>query len=190
MRRPGGRRPALELLAQLDPQTGLRSRRELEQSLTEALSAARRHDQELSLVLIEIDNFRALDDTDGDRRGAQLLEQLVNQLQIGLRAQDIVGRWAGEEFLVILPRTGEAGATGAAERLRSRISELRFDAGRARGPAMTVTVGVAQWGGESLEDLIDRVQSALSDGRSSGGNVVSRADPRSRRAAAERVETS
>lgn len=141
-------------------------------------------------MLIEIDHFKALNDTHGHRTGDQLLEKLANQLQIGLRAEDIVGRWAGEAFLVILPRTGGLRATEAAGRLSSRISELRFDAGRARGLAMTVTVGVAQWGGESLDDLIDRAESALSAGRSSGGNVVSHADPRSRRAAGERVETS
>lgn len=178
----------LEQLAHIDPLTGLKNRRALEGSLEDALSAARRHEQELSLLLIDVDRFKALNDTHGHRTGDEVLRHVSDVLYGAMRAEDVIGRWGGEEFLVILPRTDGSGAIESAERLRSLIFEVRMDAGNARDLALTVTVGVAQWGGESAEDLMDRADAALYTGKASGRNVVRSADPRSRRAAGDLIE--
>lgn len=178
----------LEQLAHIDPLTGLKNRRALEKSLEEALSAARRHEQELSLLLIDVDHFKALNDTHGHRAGDEVLRRLSDVLYGAMRAEDVIGRWGGEEFLVILPRTDGPGAIESAERLRSLMFELRVDAGKARDLALTVTVGVAQWGGESPEDLMDRADAALYAGKASGRNVVRSADLRSRRAVGDLIE--
>jgi diguanylate cyclase (GGDEF)-like protein len=165
----------------------LKDRLELEESLRETLDAARLHHQELSLLLIEVDRFKVLRDSHGHRTGAEVLRQLGHVLHRALRAEDMIGRWEGHEFLVILPRTGGVGAAKSAERLRSRIAVSRVDAEDARSVSLTVTVGLAQWGGESQQDLIRRAETALSAGKASGGNVVSSADPRSLRAAGKMV---
>jgi diguanylate cyclase (GGDEF)-like protein len=163
------------------------SRRELEESLRETLDAARLHDQELSLLLIEVDRFKDLHNSHGHRTGEEVLRQSGHAVHRALRAEDMVGRWEGQQFLVILPRTGEVGAAKSAERLRSRIAASRVDAEATRSVSLTVTVGLAQWGGESQQDLIRRAETALSAGKASGGNVVSSADPRSLRAAGKMV---
>jgi two-component system, cell cycle response regulator len=178
MPRPGARRADAR---------ELKNRLEIEESLRETLDAARLHAQELSLLLIEADRFKHLHDSDGHRTGEEVLRQLGQALQRALRAEDMVRRWEGQEFLVILPRTGAVGAAKSAERLRSGVAALRVDAEAARRVSLTVTVGLAQWGGESQQDLIRRAETALSAGKASGGNVVSSADPRSLRAAGKMI---
>lgn len=167
--------------------TELKTRRELQACLNEAVSAARLHDQDLSLLLLGVDRFQDLTGTHGPRTGEEVLRKLGHELQRALRATDTFGGWEGAAFLVILPRTGGAGAVKSAERLRSRIAELRSDVEDQLGLSLTVTVGVAQWGGESQEDLIRRAETALSAGKASGGNSLSSADPRSLRAADKMV---
>jgi diguanylate cyclase (GGDEF)-like protein len=174
----------LERLAHIDSLTELKNRRALEEALVESLSAARRHDHELSLMMIDVDHFKDLNDTHGHRTGDEVLRRVARELDDTRRGEDVIGRWGGEEFLIILPRTDEAGAVQVAERLRSLVSGLRIDAKQARGLGLTVTVGVAQWGGESCEELLDRADAALYAGKAAGRNVVRRADPRSRRAVA------
>jgi diguanylate cyclase (GGDEF)-like protein len=177
----------LERLAHVDSLTELKNRRALEESIEEALSAAKRHDHELSVLLVDIDRFKALNDTHGHRTGDEVLREVARELDDARRGEDVIGRWGGEEFLLILPGTDEAGARRVAERLRTHVSNLRVDVRKARGLALTVTVGVAQWGGESSEELIDRADAALYAGKAAGRDVVCCADPRSRRAAASLV---
>jgi diguanylate cyclase (GGDEF)-like protein len=179
----------LAQLAHVDPLTGLKNRRALEESLQEALSDSRRHDQELSLLLIDVDHFKELNDTHGHRTGDEVLRQVAQGLHGDMRAADVIGRWGGEEFLVILPRTDGVGALESAERLRSLVSGMRMSVGETEGLALTVTVGMAQWGGEGAEDLIDRADAALYAGKAAGRNVVRAADPRSRRTAGDLIQT-
>jgi diguanylate cyclase (GGDEF)-like protein len=167
----------LERIAHLDALTEVRNRRALQESLDAALSAARRHEQDLSVLLIDIDHFKQLNDAVGHRNGDIVLRQVAQTLQQALRAEDLIGRWGGEEFLVIMPGADDHGARWLAERLCLLISELSANFGDGDTRALTVTVGVARWGGESAEDLVDRADAALYGGKAAGRNTVSVAGP-------------
>jgi diguanylate cyclase (GGDEF)-like protein len=167
----------LERIAHLDALTEVRNRRALQESLDATLSAARRHEQDLSVLLIDIDHFKQLNDAVGHRNGDIVLRQVAQTLQQTLRIEDLIGRWGGEEFLVIMPGTDDHGARWVAERLCLLISELSANFGHGDTRPLTVTIGVAQWAGESAEDLVDRADAALYAGKAAGRNTVSVAGP-------------
>jgi len=161
----------LERLARVDPLTGLSNRRHIEETLTSALSAARRHDSALAVLLIDIDHFKRVNDTWGHQAGDAVLAGTGRTIQMALRTEDTVGRWGGEEFLAILPRTDAAGAVIIAERLRAHVA--------AAGPAnadvpaaVTVTVGAAVWESGAMDDLISRADRALYAGKTGGRDTV------------------
>src|SRR5206468_1484395 len=94
---------ALEQLAATDPLTGLANRRGCEQAITSEVSRAKRERKPLSCILIDIDRFKQVNDTFGHQAGDQVLRELSALLRRSVRAYDIVSRWGGEEFLLILP---------------------------------------------------------------------------------------
>ena len=134
-----GRREQLTLLngelarlAAVDPLTGLRNRRAIEEYLHDAISAARRHDLALSLLVIDIDHFKHVNDTLGHRSGDAVLAHTARVLDGALRTEDAIGRWGGEEFLVVLTSTDEDGAVRATERLRDALAQRPARGGAAR----------------------------------------------------------
>jgi diguanylate cyclase (GGDEF)-like protein len=167
----------LERIAHLDALTEVKNRHALQESLDVTLSAARRHQQDLSVLLIDIDHFKLLNDAVGHRNGDLVLGQVAQTLRQTLRTEDLIGRWGGEEFLLIMPGTDVRGAEWVAERLRVLVCELKANFGDGDTRALTVTVGVAQWAGESAEDLVDRADAALYAGKANGRNTVSVAGP-------------
>jgi diguanylate cyclase (GGDEF)-like protein len=173
----GGRRQMrqlnaeLERIAHTDELTGLRNRRAIEKTLEHTLSAARRHEQSFAVLMIDVDHFKRINDTLGHHGGDQVLIGVAGALSDSLRTEDVIGRWGGEEFLVVLPFTGEQGAARSAERLRKAVARRRNET-PGSGPDVTVTVGLAQWSGESCDDLIARADAALYAGKAAGRNVV------------------
>ena len=99
----------LELTARVDVLTGLPNRRHIEEALTGHISATRRHGTPLSILLIDIDHFKAVNDTHGHLAGDQVLRTVAHSLRNSLRLEDLLGRWGGEEFLAVLPATARAG---------------------------------------------------------------------------------
>jgi len=160
----------LERIAHTDELTGLRNRRSIEKALANTLSAARRHEQSFAVLMIDVDHFKRVNDTLGHHGGDQVLIEVSRALSESLRTEDVIGRWGGEEFLVVLPYTGEAGAARSAERLRKSVARRTETTGS--GPDVTVTVGLAQWSGETCDDLIARADAALYAGKAAGRNVV------------------
>ncbi|MEN3111585.1 diguanylate cyclase [Uliginosibacterium paludis] len=164
---------ALQLLAQEDPLTGIANRRHfqvLAQSLLEHLS---RYPDALSLVLIDLDHFKLVNDRYGHHAGDQVLVRTTERLRQTLRRPDIPGRWGGEEFIVLLPHTGAEDALQVAERLRLALAEapLHCDAGVI---SVTLSAGVTlHRPGESLDSLIARADTALYAAKESGRNRVS-----------------
>ncbi len=128
----------LSELATLDPLTGLLNRRALDERLVQETARARRHNHPLSLLLLDVDRFKALNDTLGHVAGDAALREVALALQLHVRLSDIVARFGGEEFVVIAPHTPPAGATVLGERLRGAIEQIN-----AVG-TVTVSVGIAQ----------------------------------------------
>ena len=161
----------LEAMAYHDELTGLANRRFAVRQLHALLSRARRHDQELSVVLLDVDRFKALNDRYGHGAGDEVLRGLADRLRSRVREEDVVARFGGEEFLVILPDTGATGAATAAEDLRAAVAARPFPAGRT-AHGLTVSAGWATWCGESLERLIARADRGLYAAKEAGRDCV------------------
>lgn len=132
----------MEALASIDALTGAANRRHfLEQSRRELRRAARNGDS-TSVLLFDLDHFKRINDTFGHEQGDRVLRAVVDGLKGALRAADLVGRLGGEEFAVLLPQTGGAGAVEAAERVRAAVASVRVPAG-GNFPWVSASVGVA-----------------------------------------------
>ena len=161
----------LEHLARVDVLTDLSNRRNIEETLLGALSAARRRKTNLAVLLIDIDHFKRVNDTRGHQAGDAVLIATGQALRMALRTEDSVGRWGGEEFLVVLPNTDAAGALVIAERLRAHTGKPQPGNADPRD-AITVTIGAAAWQSGGMDDLISRADHALYAGKAAGRNNV------------------
>lgn len=164
----------LERLATFDALTGALSRYAVRQIIASDMERARRHERALSVLLLDIDHFKAINDHDGHAAGDAVLTALAQTMQEALRVSDTFGRWGGEEFLVVLPETDKAHAGETAERLRQDTErmEVIHDHEKIR---ITVSIGVAEYGpdGDTWEALYRSVDRALYRAKQSGRNQVS-----------------
>jgi diguanylate cyclase (GGDEF)-like protein len=157
-------------LARTDELTGLHNRRSFNELFVLALSSARRHGQPLSLISIDLDHFKAVNDTYGHSVGDLVLKDFSALLQAMVREEDVAVRWGGEEFIILLSHTASGAATALAERIRHSFEQ---SPGRASSLMMTASFGVAQLqDGENENDLIKRADQALYDAKHGGRNRV------------------
>jgi diguanylate cyclase (GGDEF)-like protein len=161
----------LQHLARVDVLTGLSNRRAIEETLLAALSAARRHQSNLAILLIDIDHFKRINDTQGHQAGDAVLTATGQALEMALRTEDSVGRWGGEEFLAVLPNTDTQGALIIAERLRAHAAQPGPGNADPRD-VITITIGAASWQSGGIDELISRADHALYAGKSAGRNNV------------------
>jgi two-component system cell cycle response regulator len=161
----------LEDLAYRDELTELPNRRGSSRQLEVLISRARRHGQQLALLLIDADRFKAVNDDHGHAAGDVVLREVAHRLRERMRREDLVGRWGGEEFVVALPETTPDAAAAVAESLRAAIGETSIE---AHGAALrvTVSIGVAAWTGEDVEDIVDRADRALYAAKAAGRDRV------------------
>ena len=168
----------LETMAMSDPLTGLANRRAVEAALARDLARADRERTWISVVALDVDHFKRVNDTHGHAGGDLVLVALGELLRTALRAGDLAGRMGGEEFLTILPDTDPEGAAVAAERLRSRIAAQRLTLPGGE-LAFTSSLGVASLRGpgclRSATALVERADAALYEAKRSGRNRVVRA---------------
>lgn len=158
----------LEQLAVTDGLTGLYNHRFVMERLEEEAAGAERYRRDLSLVMLDIDHFKKLNDTYGHRRGDEALRTAAETIKASVRASDVVGRYGGEEFLVLLPNTSLDAARAAAEKMRRAIESLRFG---AEGMRTTVSAGVAEYRrGEGVEAALTRADGALYEAKRAGRN--------------------
>jgi len=164
---------ALERLAYYDTLTGLLNRRAILEKLDEWLVHARRYDDRLSVVMVDLDNFKQVNDSLGHRTGDRVLSDVANMMRRSLRRTDFCGRYGGEEFLIILPHTDAAGAAVMAERMRSAVEGTPMHAPRAKKFGVTASFGVAEWcDGDSEDLLVGRADAALYKAKEHGRNRV------------------
>jgi two-component system cell cycle response regulator len=167
----------LEALAHTDPLTQVLNRRALTLRLTSELDRARRYNSVLTLLMIDLDHFKRVNDTFGHLTGDDALREVAALLQHAVRSVDVVARYGGEEFVVVLPETAEAGAVAFAERIRERIEAHDFAVAGAPGPGMrlTASIGVATFPSprvDSAEDLFMQADAALYRAKAEGRNRV------------------
>lgn len=158
-------------LASVDELTGLKNRRRVAESLEEALLRAERYSEPLCVALMDIDHFKRVNDEYGHNVGDTVLRQVACVLRGSVRNVDVVGRWGGEEFLVLLPQASEMGGRVVAERLRARLAAASPP---RPGPAtVTASIGVACYrDGMTGEMLVDRADQALYRAKARGRNRV------------------
>ncbi len=163
-----------EVLATIDPLTGCLNRRALVESLEQELDRARRYEFPVTVLMIDLDRFKAINDTRGHLVGDAVLRQLGELLRREARSVDLVARYGGEEFVIVLPNTGSPGGLTFAERLRARIAGHDF-ATDLEPLSLTVSIGVATFpavGGESVEALLAAADQALYRAKHEGRNLV------------------
>lgn len=165
----------VERLTLTDPLTELPNRRHFDAFLRQELEKVVRYQEPLSLLLLDLDHFKAINDTHGHLQGDEVLRRVANTLAAHIRGADAVARWGGEEFAVLAPKIALSAALELAERLRQAVSETELPQGI---PAVTASIGVAEWvSGESAEGLLARVDRALYRAKETGRNRVSPTAP-------------
>jgi two-component system cell cycle response regulator len=165
----------LEALAHTDPLTHLLNRRALTIRLVAELERVRRYNSPLTMLMIDLDHFKTVNDTYGHLVGDDVLRGISTILQRSVRSVDMVARYGGEEFVIVLPETGEQGAVAFAERLRERVEQHKFEAARVTPVKITVSIGVSSFPAphvESAEDLFARADAALYRAKERGRNKV------------------
>ncbi len=160
---------ALEQLAIRDKLTGLYNRRKLDESFAVEVTRAQRYNRPLSVIMLDIDHFKAINDTHGHPVGDAVLTETSKRLLAALRTSDIAGRWGGEEFLIICPETPLDTAVQLAERLRHDYEACDFPAaGR-----LTASFGVSAFREGCLaSDILFRADEALYRAKNGGRNRV------------------
>ena len=134
---------ALEQLATRDGLTGLANRRCFDDTLHAEWERALRQQQALSLLMVDVDNFKQYNDTNGHLGGDKCLQLIASTVASEMRANDLLARYGGEEFGVILPNQSLSGAAIVADRIRSRVEQLRLPNQKTAGQLITVSIGVA-----------------------------------------------
>lgn len=162
----------LKQLATTDPLTGTWNRRHFQQVIAAEIKQALRYGQQLSLLLFDLDHFKSINDRHGHQVGDQVLVALTRLLQRNLRSTDVLARWGGEEFAVVMPHCGANEAASLAEKLRALIAGWEFtDVG-----CVTVSCGLAEYQPpETLDSWLKRADDALYAAKSSGRNLLCQA---------------
>lgn len=157
----------LEQLAVTDKLTGAWNRRKFEQLADAAIEAAARYQQPLSLLMVDIDHFKKVNDRYGHQTGDQVLMALVRLIQQNIRTTDSVSRWGGEEFVIMLPHTAAENAVKLAEKVRLLVAAHAFPL----DGTITVSLGAAEISpGDTLDTLVKKADDALYTAKAEGRN--------------------
>lgn len=159
----------LQLVASTDQLTSAWNRRYFNRIINTERARAARSGQPLSLILVDIDHFKEINDNYGHLVGDEVLVEVANTLQQSLRATDYLVRWGGEEFAILVPELDEAAGVMLAERLREEIALMAF----SNGIRLTISAGVAQLTEHDvLTKWVSRVDNALYAAKNGGRNCV------------------
>lgn len=155
-----------------DPLTRIMNRRGITVGLLDAMAQAERYRAPLTVAMADIDLLKEINATYGRESGDRVLKDLAAILSDALRMPDKVGRYGGEEFLILLPHTGLAQGRKIVDRIRASVSKWDFDLG-SRKIRLTISIGVTQFkSGEDLEQLMSHASKALNEAKLGGRNMV------------------
>ncbi len=169
----------MEALATRDDLTGILNRRTLMELGAHALAAAARAGRPVCVLMLDLDHFKDVNDRHGHAAGDRMLADIAETISGGLRDSDILGRYGGEEFCIVLPDTTATGALLIASRIRNAIGGRSYVLGKAAGQ-MTASIGVAAASGaptESIDSLVDWADRALYRAKGNGRNRVELCSP-------------
>ncbi len=163
----------LEETANRDELTGLYNRRKMDEILSREIAFSKRYEEPLSLMMMDIDYFKSVNDSYGHHAGDHYLVELAKVLREEVRLVDYVGRWGGEEFLILLPKTNVEQAKGLAERLRYAVEVMQIESGRGL-ISRTVSIGIAsaQSGKMDVDEIIRQADEAMYRAKQESGNCV------------------
>lgn len=165
-----------ERMAERDPLTGLHNRRGFNEQAAAIWSTAVRNQRPLSLIMLDLDHFKTINDLHGHATGDKALKLTADMLAQNCRGGDVLGRWGGEEFLLLLPETGISEAQALAERLRMEIQTLGLAESHMK-LALSASFGVIERSSQGqLEQLINQADRLLYVAKHSGRNRVCRED--------------
>ena len=158
-------------LAVTDGLTGISNRPSVEKSLQIEFERSKRYNSPLSLILLDVDHFKDVNDTYGHQKGDEILIAFASLLKKACRANDIAARYGGEEFVMVLPQSNAQGAFKIAERVREEMMKISFT-GNESNFAVTVSCGVAEFNKdyESINKLITVADRALYEAKNGGRN--------------------
>lgn len=167
IRRVETERAVIQRQAETDQLTGIYNRRHFETSLDQEIERARRYSSTLSLLMIDVDNFKQLNDRHGHLVGDRLLYQLTRECESCLRASDVFCRYGGDEFAIIAPETPGPAAIALARRMRQNIGSMGLDDSSG---ALAISIGIAVWeeSFKTKDDIIAAADSALYQAKSAG----------------------
>jgi len=168
-------REKIETMTFVDELTGVYNYRYLEQRLSEELQRSKRHNCPLSVVYIDLDHFKLINDTFGHEAGNTVLQRVSQAARSGARGEDFVGRLGGDEFLLVLPQTDTAGALIAAERIKKKLDAMElYAANGERIDVVSFSMGIASYPGnaQSRDELIRAADEAMYRAKKSGGDRV------------------
>jgi diguanylate cyclase (GGDEF)-like protein len=163
-----------ERLSQTDDLTKLHNARFLRQYLTGEVKRARRYNSQVSAMFLDLDDFKAVNDQHGHLAGSHVLMEVAAVILSSVRDTDVVARYGGDEFVVVLPETGEEPAARVAERVRERISAHTFTGGRSLRLRLTASFGVACFPAHasSPQQLVAAADAAMYDAKAARKNCV------------------
>ncbi len=157
--------------ATLDPLTHLHNRRSFVSIINHEFS--KRSHTPTSMILCDIDFFKQVNDTYGYKIGDNVLVEITRAIATQLREGDLLSRWGGEEFLILLPATTLADATSTAERIRMAIEALHIPVAQSNSIHVTLTLGVvSRHAQENFDAMLSRAETALKKGKNSGRDIV------------------
>ena len=161
-----------------DPLTDLYNRRHLEIALHRELARAQRHGFPVSLLMLDVDHFKAFNDSNGHDAGDEVLRNVAHVLKRHTRVEDVACRYGGEEFLVVLSACSVDDAYSKAEAIREAIAQLHVFSRGIALPLVTASLGIGSYpeDGERIEDLIAAADAALYRAKSSGRNCIAAAN--------------
>lgn len=164
----------LSELATVDSLTGQFNRRETERILEEEVVRAGRYDRQLAVLWVDLDHFKAVNDTWGHAIGDEVLRIVSLRLADSIRTVDTLGRYGGEEFIVVVPETSAGEARDAAERLRRRVATEPVITSAGQAIAMTVSIGVAVYPdhGKTADELCNHADRAMYLAKSQGRDRI------------------
>jgi diguanylate cyclase (GGDEF)-like protein len=162
----------LEISAITDPLTGLYNRRYMMQKISEEVARFTRYGHSFVMIMADIDYFKLINDQYGHECGDDVLKAVTQTMAIGLRANDVLARWGGEEFLLLLPETTMDGGRLLAERIRQQVEELKVSYNQ-HTISVTLTLGLSHFSsGLTVDKVIFLADQGLYQGKKSGRNKV------------------
>mgnify|MGYP006292722397 FL=1 len=163
----------LERLARYDTLTGLLNRRTILARLDEWMRHIQRYKGRFCVVMLDLDHFKQVNDEHGHQVGDRVLTQTAEVLRQGLRETDVAGRYGGEEFLILLPRTNCEGARIVAERIRKMIEKTPMSSGEGQTFTVSISLGIGErTDDDSVDTLVNKADQALYQAKANGRNRV------------------